>query len=148
MKGGIVLYKALELAKYVVSKCIQDDNPISNLQLQKILFYIQRDYLQNENRAAFADEIEAWRFGPVVPNTYYNFWNYGAMPITVKEEVNIRLTPHDKKKIDGIIEDKRNLNPWELVRDTHKNGGSWMKTYQDGLGDRRIIEKEDIRKLG
>ena len=61
------MYKALELAKYVVSKCIQDDNPISNLQLQKILFYIQRDYLQNENRAAFADEIEAWRFGPVVP---------------------------------------------------------------------------------
>lgn len=32
------MYDALELAKYIVRKCIIDKHPISNLQLQKILF--------------------------------------------------------------------------------------------------------------
>lgn len=38
--------KALEVAKYVVTKCNKDKCPISNLQLQKILYYIQHDFLK------------------------------------------------------------------------------------------------------
>ena len=33
------MYPVLELAKYIVVKCINDRHPISNLQLQKILYY-------------------------------------------------------------------------------------------------------------
>ena len=63
------MYSALELSKYIVTKCINDGEPISNLQLQKILYYIQRDFLR-QGEAAFSDTIEAWQFGPVVPNVY------------------------------------------------------------------------------
>lgn len=31
------MYTAMDLSKYIVSKCIEDGEPISNLQLQKIL---------------------------------------------------------------------------------------------------------------
>ena len=34
------MYKALEIAKYVIDKCTRENNPISDLQLQKILYYI------------------------------------------------------------------------------------------------------------
>ena len=60
-------YSALDLSKYIVSKCVREHCPISNLQLQKILYYIQKDFLLRDS-IAFADEIEAWQFGPVVPN--------------------------------------------------------------------------------
>ena len=43
------MYSALELSKYIVTKCINDGKPISNLQLQKILYYIQRDFLNKES---------------------------------------------------------------------------------------------------
>ena len=39
------MYNAIELSKYIVSKCVHDKCPISNLQLQKILYYIQKDFL-------------------------------------------------------------------------------------------------------
>ena len=39
------MYKAMELSTYIVSKCIKEDCPISNLQLQKILYYIQKAFL-------------------------------------------------------------------------------------------------------
>ena len=55
------MYSALELSKYIVTKCINDGKPISNLQLQKILYYIQRDFLK-QGEPAFSDTIEAWQF--------------------------------------------------------------------------------------
>lgn len=52
-------YSAVDLSKYIVYKCITEGQPISNLQLQKILYYIQREFLKND-RIAFADDIQAW----------------------------------------------------------------------------------------
>lgn len=35
---------AMEVARYVVSKCATDEVPVSNLQLQKILYFLQYVY--------------------------------------------------------------------------------------------------------
>ena len=48
---------ALDLAKYIVTKCVKDNCAISNLQLQKILYFIQRDFLRCD-KPAFSDAIE------------------------------------------------------------------------------------------
>lgn len=137
---------AIELAKYIVSKCIDDDKPISNLQLQKILFYIQKDFIKR-GKLAFPDDIEAWQFGPVVPDVYYHYCGHGATPIFYKyEETNVEL--NDKNRIDSIIEDKRELNPWEMVQETHKSGGAWDIIYKDGQGNRNIIPTDLIKNLG
>lgn len=63
----------LTLAKYIVTKCVRDCCPISNLQLQKILYFIQVDALKTTGEPAFLNNIEAWQFGPVVPEVYYYF---------------------------------------------------------------------------
>lgn len=137
---------AIELAKYIVSKCIDDDKPISNLQLQKILFYIQKDFIKR-GKLAFPDDIKAWQFGPVVPDVYYHYCGHGATPIFYKyEETNVEL--NDKNRIDSIIEDKRELNPWEMVQETHKSGGAWDIIYKDGQGNRNIIPTDLIKNLG
>ena len=38
-------YQAIDIAKYIIGKCTADNQPISNLQLQKILYFLQRKYL-------------------------------------------------------------------------------------------------------
>lgn len=40
----------------------REQHPISNLQLQKILYYVQKAFLQSGG-IAFDDDIEAWQFG-------------------------------------------------------------------------------------
>ena len=42
------MYVALDLSKYIISKCVRDGHPISNLQLQKILYYIQVYFLKQK----------------------------------------------------------------------------------------------------
>ena len=44
------MYKAIDLSKYIVSKCVRDNIPISNLQLQKILYYIQKEFLRDKGQ--------------------------------------------------------------------------------------------------
>jgi uncharacterized phage-associated protein len=140
------MYSALDLSKYIVAKCIDDEYPITNLQLQKILYYIQRDFL-NRGDIAFPDNIEAWQFGPVVPNVYYHYCGFGSMPISFPYEP-FNVSYKDKKVIDMIVEQKRVLKPWTMVSETHKINGAWDRVYKNGLGNHHVIPVDLIRAVG
>lgn len=139
-------YSAEIVAGYTVSKCINDGLPISNLQLQKILYYIQKRYLRDDE-TAFDDDFEAWQFGPVIPLIYYKYSGFGAMPIDISDS-NYEISSKDKDIIDPIIKSKRKLDPWDMVKDTHKPGGAWDQTYQNGKGNHKIISKKMIKDAG
>ena len=143
------MYMAVQLARYIVSKCIQDGCPISNLQLQKILYYVQKEFLKS-GKPAFSDDLEAWQFGPVVPSVYYRFCGFGAMPITCfgNNESLIEIDPADRAVIDSVVEEKRSLPPWDLVEETHKPGGAWDRVYQNGNGNHQTIPTELIKEFG
>lgn len=140
--------KALDIAKYIVSKCTADGRPISNLQLQKILYYIQVAFLKEKAMPCFSDEIEAWMFGPVVRNVYIHFSTYAAVPIISLDETYLPLCEDDKRLIDSIVETKRKARPWELVNDTHKQGKAWDIVYRNGKGDKQVIDKELLKQYG
>lgn len=140
------MYAALDLSNYIVSKCIEESHPISNLQLQKILYYIQKEFLKNGS-PAFGDYIEAWQFGPVVPAVYYHFCGFGAMPISnLYGEYSVKNC--DVEIIDKIVREKRILDPWVMVAETHKPNGAWDQTYQGGVGNHTVIPNELIRTAG
>lgn len=137
------MYKAIDLANYIVDKCIKDNAPITNPQLQRILYFVQKEFLKRGSQA-FSDYIEAWEFGPVVPNVYYYFCGFGAMPISISRGTVPNLST-DKNIIDNIVENKRSLTPWEAAKETHKITGAWSKVYNNGKGSQRIIPVDFLR---
>ena len=151
--SGDDMYSALDIAKYIISKCNKENCPISNLQLQKILYNLQKAFLQSEIRitkkkssALFGDEIEAWQWGPVVPSVYYVYCTYGSMSII--ETYDVHIDARVQKFIDPIIERQRSVNPWRLVDETHRKGGAWDRVYRNGMGNRSVIPCELIRTWG
>lgn len=134
------MYDSISLANYIILRCNENKKPISNLQLQKILFYIQLSFLKR-NRLAFGDTIEAWTFGPVVPNVYYHFCGYGSMPIVkqIEESYNFSCKIEDRKEINKIIDQKSLLDPWDSVLETQSTNSAWDKTYQKGIGNKQPI---------
>lgn len=143
--GDDYMYAALDLAKYIVYKCVRENQPISNLKLQKILYNIQKFNLNEYNRPFFNDSIEAWQFGPVVPSVYYHYCGYGAMPITNSTE-SFPVELSFNQTINNIIEIKRQLSPWQLVAETHRPDGAWSKVYQNGQGNHRIMPLRLIKE--
>ena len=139
-------YNALDIAKYIVNKCTSESCPISNLQLQKILYFLQKKHLIEFGSCLFIDDIHAWQFGPVVPEVYYQFCGFGSEMITMTYEVNINND--DKAFIDSVVEDKRTKNPWDLVAETHAPGKAWDVTYRNGWGNKHVISPELIKTKG
>lgn len=140
------MYRAVDLANYIVDKCIKDNTPITNLQLQRILYFVQKDFLKRGSQA-FSDDIEAWEFGPVVPNVYFDFCGFGAMPILFISRDTVLNLSTDKNIIDNIVENKRSLTPWEIAKETSKITGAWSKVYDNGKGSQRIIPVDLIKEL-
>ncbi len=138
-------YKATDVAKYIVNKCTTDKHPISNLQLQKILYYVQKAFLDS-GKAAFDDEFEAWQFGPVVPEVYYRYCGFGSDSIRMKYDTDIKQ--EYSAIINPIVNTRRGQDPWLMVADTHKAGKAWDSIYKNGVGNHRVIPKELIRKKG
>ena len=129
---------AINISKYIVTKYTKKEKPITNLQLQKILYFIQKEFL-NQNMS-FKEDIQAWRFGPVVADVYHLFSNYGAMSII--ENYSSEDTHIESKYIeiiDRITKVKSEMSPWALVAETHKENSAWHKTYAGGSGNKNVI---------
>lgn len=134
-------YEALELANYIIVKCDKLGNAINNLTLQKILYCIQREFLQKFDIKAFNDPIEAWQFGPAISEVYYTFCGNGVMPIwepMSSQPVNIVFKDKHKEVIDQIILMMYNLEPWDINRIAMPINGAWYITYQAGKNDKNI----------
>lgn len=72
---------AIELSKNIITYAAMNECPVTNLKLQKTLYYVQGYYLARFGRPIFEDEIVNWAYGPVVPEAYFQFCSYGASAI-------------------------------------------------------------------
>ena len=141
------MYMAMTVAKYIVSKCTRNNTPICNLQLQKLLYLIQKESLVINDEPIFVDEIEAWRFGPVVPNVFFHFSGYGAMPI-VMEYVVDEIEDEDRELIDDVVDRKKMLYPWDYLNEICGNGRAWCRVWDGGSGDSKVIPVDMIVEFG
>ena len=137
------MYSAINIAKYIINKCIELNRPISNLQLQKILYYVQGEYIKlNNGKILFDDDIMAWKYGPVVPTVYYEFNQYSSSDIDTEQENEV-IENHVKNIIDPVIINKSMLSAWKLVEDTH-NELPWKTSYQIGQDIIEISTMKDF----
>lgn len=141
-------YKAEEIAKFIVSHCWNDGSyrPVSHLAVQKILYFIQRDHLQQCGTPLIKDDFEAWQFGPVIPAVYRQFAIFAARPI--RRTYEVMLAQEDKDFILERVTKYRDKRPWELVDETHRTGSAWDRTWKDGAGSHHAISQELIRIYG
>lgn len=136
---------AMDVAKYIIDFNNRSDTPVSNIQLQKILYYVQMNFYGHLNKPAFYEDIEAWRYGPVVRSVYDKYSVYGASDICLMyPEVRRIFSGQESEIADWVITACIDVGAWSLAEKSHIKGGPWDKTYRGGLGDKKVIPKEDL----
>lgn len=155
-----MIYRALDVARYIINYSNRMKYGISNLKLQKLLYFVQAEFLAFTERKepCFMEEIEAWGFGPVVPEVYQEFKQYGSSnipTITKYYEVNDEWEIIEKKYNENCIQlqDREIINQTvdgfadysaaALVNITH-NQDPWNNAYAEGMN--MIISKESIKE--
>ena len=124
------MLSAFDVAKYFLSLSDEEaGDTISNLKLQKLLYYAQGFHLALFSKSLFNEQIEAWTHGPVVPETYYDYKQYGANTIP-------NPTDFDPELIDGqsrdLLDEVYNVygqySAWKLRNMTHIES-PWVNAY-------------------
>jgi len=76
-----------------------DAGEISNLKLQKLVYYAQGFSLALRGQPLFDAAIEAWMHGPVVPGLYRRFRDYGSNPIPPSAEFDSSVLSADERHL-------------------------------------------------
>lgn len=152
------MYKVLDICGYVINYSNKMNFGISNLKLQKILYFIQAVFLINRDKPCFTEEIEAWDFGPVVPEAYHEFKRYGSLDIPTvtsyyeqSDNWNFERTTYndkdiadgDKELINEVINKFSGYAATDLVNITHQQM-PWLDAYVPHMNN--IITKESIKE--
>ncbi len=139
------MYSAVSVAKYIILQCNRLGKSISNLKLQKMLYFLQAEFLVSRNVACFREGIEAWDFGPVVPEVYHRYKVYGSASIpSIVGDDYCPFNGNDKSLADDIIEVCAKYSASRLVEITHKQS-PWLSAYHKYSG--APISNESIRSF-
>ena len=115
---------------------------VSNLKLQKILYYVQAQFLLNYEKPCFQESIEAWDIGPVVPVAYRKYTKYGGASIfrADKEDIGY-ISPEDLAQIWSVVVSCADHTAAELTKITQQQT-PWKKAYNPYKAN--IIPNESI----
>ncbi len=127
-------YSAQNVAKYLIylgSQAVVGDNKekegVTNLKLQKLLYFAQAYFLSKLGRQLFTEKIEAWEYGPVVPEVYKKYRTNGSDPI-FSEDDKSSLTDEDKEELKKVWDTFGGYSASRLVDIAHAHN-PWKEAY-------------------
>lgn len=150
LKGvDTMAYTAMQIAAEVVRQYHEKGKSITNLKLQKVLYYIQIECLQKKGVPAFGDDIEAWRHGPVVRDVYNAFCAYIANPISDDDPDvvgnQVPINTDISQCIADVVDKTIPYGPWELVDKSHETA-PWRRAFIPNANC--IISKDSLKNNG
>lgn len=133
-------YSSIDVAKYIIRKCILDGKPINAIHLQHIMYRLQAHFLQVERYALFDENFLARITGPVLDNVARRYCGYGAVNIYEDDMPDVEPTKREQEVIDGIIEKERKIRTEDIVRFNYKSA-PWNVVWHPDKGDYQVISK-------
>jgi len=146
---------AKNLAAYIKHAYFQKTNkPIPPIKLQKSLYFLFAFWggfvrkgnnnpkfseitLSNYDEVLFNNRIEAWVYGPVIPDVY-------CIEDAIAENGNLNIDSYIKNFIDSLLEDLFNVSDFKLVELSH-NDLAWKNNFDyESEFHNKEISKEDI----
>jgi uncharacterized phage-associated protein len=120
-------------------------NDVTNLKLQKLMYYAQAWRLVFTGEPLFLESIEAWVHGPVVPSIFRRFRDYRWRPIDCEvdpcESVDIR------RHIESVLNAYDRFDATQLERLTHCES-PWIearKGLDPDMSSRNVISHSAMR---
>lgn len=139
-------YPALAVANEFVEIARQRGAVLTAMQLQKLLYFAHGWYLAQTKVPLLDRNVQAWRFGPVVPEVYHAFKQYGASAIPsfapkfVLDPTGVTIgrleyprlpeEPVLKEFLGKIWNMYGHLSGIQLSNLTHEAGSPWEEVWQ------------------
>ncbi len=137
-----MVYNVFDIANKLLVKASNQETGdlMSNLKLQKMLYFEQGYHLAYFGTPLFEDDIEAWMYGPVVPCVYNHYKSNGRVGIEPHDHDAIRLAQDEEELFNDVFMAYSEFSAYGLMRKTHEEG-PWCDTPQ-----KEVISKDSMQK--
>lgn len=117
------------LSQHVLAVANRKRMTVTNLQLQKVMYFAIRDYLENHTCDSFIRDVydrpfESWQYGPVEPDIYYRYSQYGSTPIDDMGKYVDTYHVFDKSIVSRLQADV-----FDLVNESHEQE-FWQENFR------------------
>tara|TARA_B000000565_G_C23782479_1_gene376508 strand:+ start:5879 stop:6889 length:1011 start_codon:yes stop_codon:yes gene_type:complete len=126
------------IAAYLLTKTQEkeeDEAQMTNLSLQKTLYFAQTCRMQLAGKPLFEAPIACWTYGPVVMDVYHNYKHFNKSPIKLPESDYEKLDgeQHEeiRKFLDVVWEVTQKYSPLTLKDITHQDKCPWRWLYEE-----------------
>jgi uncharacterized phage-associated protein len=144
----------LDVARYFIARAERDgrSSSMTNMKVQKLLYYAQSLYLALEDEVLFDAEIQAWRYGPVCPPVYRFYAEFEAqqLPIPAPQSFSGTFSSEQLQLLEEVWLHFGDRHAYMLSDITHLET-PWKKARR-GLppdaASTAAIEIEDLKLLG
>ena len=134
------MYDARSIANWVLDQADQSGIAVSNLSINKIVYFLHAHYLAQFDRPLIGEKIEAWEYGPVIREIYSEFKSLGRANINFRaqrrskttlqrEPVYEKLDPNDEAFLRTVLSTYLKLSAGRLVAVSHERNGPWDTVY-------------------
>jgi uncharacterized phage-associated protein len=133
---------ALEVAHYFLAK--QDEAAgelITNLKLQKLVYYAQGFHLAVFDKPLFPEQIKAWEHGPVVPQLWHVYKDYGSKPLPLPDDVSA-FDSATRELLDEVADVYGQFSAWRLRELTHSEP-PWIEAFNSPS---KIVQRDSMRR--
>src|SRR5699024_557497 len=135
-----------ELADHVIAVAERSGRSITNLQLQKVLFFIFGRMISQHGvdseivRQTYDRPFRRWSYGPVVESLYFDYNHFGGRPISAQTEENEEYSEYNADIVHLL-----DVDPFYLVEVTHKLP-SWAN-YKEDINQRNYVPPYENKDL-
>jgi uncharacterized phage-associated protein len=136
-------YDSRAIANLILDEGDRIERPITNLALQKLLYFAHALFLIERKRPLVSGYFEAWKLGPVHPAAYQAFKPAGDRAITFRAFRQDLLTgelsaipsprePDVRQHIGRVMSSYGRLTPGRLIDISHAKGAPWAHVVEKG----------------
>lgn len=133
-------YDVRGVANFVLDVAAADQRTVSNLHINKIVYFLHADYLVAHSRPLVSAKIEAWTHGPVFRELYREFKVFGNGPINARatalnpqtgtrEVALCEFKPEELRFLKELAKKYVSMKPSALVAQSHIDGGPWDQSW-------------------
>jgi uncharacterized phage-associated protein len=134
-----------DIADEILGLATEDTNTLTPMQLLKLVYISHGWMLGLYSVPLISDRVEAWKYGPVIPELYHSIKRFRDTPVLIELRRNHygrELYDVEKDLLKQVYGIYGRLSGITLSRMTHRRGTPWHRVYRDGVGE--IIIPNDI----
>lgn len=133
-------YDARALANFVLDRADVLRVGISNMHINKIVYFAHGWFLALRGQKLVDQPFEAWEYGPVVQDLYHRFKRFGKDSITERATVLDKATGEyvparcevavdDLGLLTQVVDFYARIPPSKLSDMSHESGGPWDQVW-------------------